>query len=307
MAKSYLETFQDSQEQMFAAGVAPLVAMGAMNSAVAFVPTGSNSTVGFSDGEITYNIQRMKRAKAGDTPAQTGAAGDDLISFYNTAKKVDFETISTTRGAERSIVFSVDPDEEVDFGAPGGHARVIGARTKSRLIEGEEKALASVVAAGADAGTLTASPAMVDTLTDAIYDIEEISDEFKHYSENVAVLIHPRLAKIFADVQGTQYSMGTNTFGAGFKGAFMYNGITFIPHKILNSIAGKSAGVVGAIVMDMEAYANAGLNTGVTEFDDRLGGKRFVGHRYSELDIVVDPSRIKIFDFANTATAKVND
>ena len=304
MAKKYLEVFQDSQESLIAAGIAPLLAVGVTNSAISFEPTGSAQ--GLGTGAITYNIQREKRGKAVALPTPTGQAGDDIVAIMNTSQKVEFDTISTTRGAERILAFDIDPGEEFDFGSAEGHAKVISLRTKQRLVEGEEQALTKVVAAGAAEGTVT-SANVVDELTGGIFAIEELSDDFKHFSEEVVVLIHPRLAKVFADLQGVEYSMGTNTFANGFKGAFMYNGTTFIPHKILNSIAGKAAGVVGAIVMDKEAYANAGLAKGLTEFDNSLVGKRIVGHRYSELDIVVDPSRIKIYDFANTATAKVND
>ncbi len=88
MAQKYLEIYLDSAETQYDTGLLPVLSLAKQNGAVSFVPIkGSQTRVG-NAGDPQYAIQRMKRVKGGDAPAQTGKAGDDLVAMYNQAQRV---------------------------------------------------------------------------------------------------------------------------------------------------------------------------------------------------------------------------
>lgn len=194
--------------------------------------------------------------------------------------------------------------------------------TLNTLMAGEEEALQKV---WDTAGNATAVKLAVpttdaeratlrDTVADAVEQVQLLVDDFKAYSSNVIVLIHPTLARAFETVHGVEYQGAPDTFpmGAAAK-RFLFNGVTYYVNSLLNAIAGAAATeVAGLIVMDAEAYANSGLGTGeLTPLDFTFAGQRVIGHEYAYLDITLDPVRIVKFEMtlptAGKASKKVND
>ncbi len=311
MAKKYLNLFRDSAETAYATGQLPLMGLAALNKGVKF--NAVTPAAGDTSNTIQYVIQRMKRAKAGAAPAKTGKAATDAVALLDTAQKVDWESVNVMAGAKRSLVFNVSPFEEIDpLEDASAFNSTISNMTENRMFEAEELATAKVYGAG----TLSATKLVVDgtkdievvkALQDAVSNIELLVDDFKAYSQGVAVIVHPTVAKAFSRVQGQGYTTGTNTFPEGLGKGFRYDGIDYFVSPILNTIAGKAATeVAGAIVMDMEAYANSGLETSVKEFDQELADERFVGHTYHELDAVIDAARIATFEMTLPKGAKAS-
>ncbi len=218
---------------------------------------------------------------------------------------------------KRSLVINVSPFEEVDpLEDASAYNGVIANAVKNRLFEAEELALTKVIAAGAantvfaKADLAATDEAAVKQIQDLITGIQLYVDDFKAYSENVVVLVHPEVAKIFSRVQGQSYSTGTNTFPEGLGKGFRFDGIDFFVSPVMNAILSDSTTgtekVAGAIVMDAEAYANSGLEKTVKTFDQQLADERFIGHTYHELDVVVDKERIAILELSKPAKAGVS-
>lgn len=317
MSKKYLEVFTDSAETQYASGVTPVLSVAALNTGVSFSP------VMQSNGDATvknsiYAIQRMKRIKAVDSPmnsiataesSQGSKFGDDLVAGLNALTKVEWDTVETTTGKEEIIGVTVEPNEEYSIlEDASAYERPIANKVKNTLIAMEEAAIAKLVAVKTPAALkITTAQDAANGIMDEVFKIEELVDDFKAYSDGIVVFIHPRIAKLMGELEGQGYSLGTNTFPTGKGKSFTYQGIEFFQTPVLNAIAGSAAGKVpAAIVMDKEAYANAGLTESMTPFDDKYMGTRVVGHRYYFLDAVVDPARISVLEFDNTASKKVN-
>lgn len=180
--------------------------------------------------------------------------------------------------------------------------------TSNRLFEAEEKALETVIKA------VTATE--LDTTTDAktveaieakVEELQLLVDDFKAYSNGIVVLVHPTIARKFAKIQGQSYYQGTNTFPEGFNNGFRYNGVDYFVNPLMNAVASTTGKIAGAIVMDKEAYANQGVENGITQINQVIGDTRFVGHTYRELDIVVDKARIAVLEFTATKGKSVNE
>ncbi len=317
MAKKYLELFRDSAETQYASGIFPLLSLAALNEGVRFDKVTPSQTRTGNTGKAQYAIQRLKRLKAGDAPAQTGKAGDDLLALYNTSQKVDWDTVTTLSTSKRALLVDTEKFDSVDIlEDASAFSGAIANITKNRMVEAEELATAKVFAGASNAAsapvlTETSTPEeVVSAIDPLISGIQLLVDDFKAYSDNVDVIIHPRLAKKFALLQGQGYAQGTNTFPNGLGQSFTYDGINFYVSPILNAIESttNAGNVAGAIILDREAYANSGLEKSLVEINETRLDKTFFGHLYHSLDIIVDPSRVKVVEFTPTALSKkVND
>ena len=307
MAKTYIQTFAASAETAYATGITPLMGLATLNKSVRFTPLQKSK---YTTDNGKYTIQRLKRIKATDLPAATGKAGDDHIARLNASKKIDWTSIETQTAAEKNIAINIEPNEEFDLtNVPADFNRPMTDMITNTLVEGEELAVAKVIAGAATKADidLTDADGTVLKIEEEIQRIELLVDDFKAYSDNVIVLIHPSVAKIFSKLQGQGYQTGTNTFPNGLGKSFRYDNIEFYESKILNAIPSSTDKVAGAIVMDREAYANIGITAGITPYDETNTGTRTVGHRYYGLDLVVDPSRISVLEMAQAnPTKKVN-
>lgn len=195
---------------------------------------------------------------------------------------------------------NVSPFEETDpLEDASKYAEVIANKTVNRLFEAEELATAKVAAVGTKLTLDVSSESKAaNQILGEVRKIQLLVDEFKAYSTGVAVLVHPIVADMFGKLQGQAYQMGTNTFPEGLGNGFRYQGVDFYVSPILNAIEGSAAGkVIGAIVLDKEAYANYGLENTTKEFDQMFADERFLGHTYHELDAVVDAKRIAVLEF----------
>ena len=309
MAKVYKKVFKDSAETQYASGIAPLLSLAKLNKGVKFSKIQQSNGVAGSISE--YAIQRMLRIKARDSglnkaadeaSADAGSFGTDFVAELDAMTKIQWDTVTTVTGKERIIGVYVDPKEEVsalDDAAP--YEKVITNKVKNTLIEGEEKAIAKLISA-VTPGTLaiTSAQAAADGIMAEVFKTQELVDNFKAYSDNVVVFVHPRVAKLMGELEGQGYQQGTNTFPEGKGKGFRYQGIDFFVSPILNSQGSTPAKVPGAIIMDAESYANAGIDNNMVPFDEKYLGTRVIGHRYNELDVVIDPSRISVLEITIT-------
>ncbi len=314
----YLKIFKDSAETQYASGVTPLMAFAALNEAIEFSPITPSQTRTGNAGNAQYAIQRMKRVKAKDAPAANASgAGSTLVDLYNTAQKVEWDTIDTMTGKKRSLLIDTEKFDHADIlEDASAFDRTIANKTKNLIIEGEELASQKVFDGASNAATAvvltTASTPQV--VADEIYglasSIQLLVDDYKAYSDKVICVIHPLLAKKLGELEGQGYQQGTNTFPNGVGNSFTYEGIEFYVSPILNAIESttNAGNVAGAIVLDTEAYANAGLEKSLVTFADTLADKTIFGHTYNELDAVVDADRIKVVEFTPIIKSKkVND
>lgn len=316
MAQDYLEIFLDSAETHYASGVTPLMSLSALNKGVKFIAVpieGSESL----NSNAQFIVQRTKRIKAEATAQDaTKGAGDNLVARLNKAKRLEWDSIETKAVNKMDFMVRMSKDQDMDILKGTPYETAISDGIKNTLIEAEEKATAIVYGAATASTTKlvvdgSKDKEIVQAIETAISEVELFVDDFKAYSNGVVVLVHPSVAKVFSRVQGQSYQTGTNTFPEGLGNHFRYAGIDFFVSPILNTVAGGAATeVAGAIVMDKEAYANAGYNALMKLFDQPYLDERIVGHSYGELDLVVDADRIKTFEMTLptglTKSKKVN-
>lgn len=316
MAQDYLKLYLDSSETHYASGVTPLMSLAQLNEGVKFiaVPIEGSET---ENGGDQFIVQRTKRIKAeASVQDATKGMGDNVLARLNKAKRLTWDSIATKAVNKQDFIVRMSKDQNMDVLEGTPYEKAIADGIKNTAIAAEEVATAKVFAAG----TKAASPLVVDgtkdaetvkAIQDAVSEVQLFVDDFKAYSNGVVVLVHPTVAKVFSRVQGQSYQTGTNTFPEGLGSHFRYDGIDFFVSPILNTIEGAAATeVAGAIVMDKEAYANAGYQKLMKEFDQVYLDERVVGHSYGELDLVVDSARIKVFEMTLptglTKSKKVN-
>lgn len=317
MAQDYLELFTDSAESHYNSGSSPLMALSSMNQGVKFtaVPIEGSETL---NDQPQILVQRTMRIKA-EATAQDAAvgAGTNFVNRVNKAKRLLWDTVTTAAGNKVDFLVRMSRDQDMDVLEGTPYEKAIADGIKNTIIASEESATAKVWGSVTAESTKlvvdgTKDEEVVTLVSDAISAIELFVDDYKAYSDSVIAIIHPVLAKVFARVQGQSYQTGTNTFPEGLGKGFRFDNIDFFESPVLNTIQGAAATeVAGIIVMDKEAYANAGYQTLLKQIDEKLLDERIVGHSYGELDLVIDDKRIKTFEMTLPTTIakskKVND
>lgn len=307
MAKSYFTLFSQSAETQYASGALPLMSLARQNQGVRFLVAPAQGDTANTGNQVV--VQRTKRVKAVDAPAHTGKAGTDAIALLDTAQKIDWDTVGTKTSTKRSLLVATLPNVEYDILEDAeAYQKPINEMTTNRLFEAEEKALKSVISSTTPVALdITTDAKTVEAIEAEVEKLQLLVDEFKAYSYGIVVLVHPTIARKFAKIQGQSYYQGTNTFPEGFNNGFRYNGVDYFVNPLMNAIETTAGKVAGAIVMDKEAYANQGVENGITQINQVIGDTRFVGHTYRELDIVVDKARITVMEFATTKGKLVNE
>lgn len=317
MAQDYLQLFRDSAESHYNTGSSPLMALSSMNEGVRFtaVPIEGSETV---NDQPQFLVQRTKRIKSEATAQDASVgAGTNFVNRVNKAKRLLWETVKTAAGNKVDFLVRMSRDQDMDVLEGTPYEKAISDGIKNTIIAAEENAEAQVWGSVTAESTKlvvdgTKDAEVVELVSNAFSAIELFVDDFKAYSDSTVALIHPVLAKVFARVQGQSYQTGTNTFPEGAGKGFRYDGRDFFVSPILNTIQGAAATeVAGIIVMDKEAYANAGFQMLLKQIDEKLLDERIVGHSYGELDLVIDDKRIKTFEMTLPTTIakskKVND
>lgn len=319
MAKTFQEIFLDSAETQYAAGAFPLSVIGTLNTAVNLIPVLSGNGASKSKGK--YEIQRPKRLKAFDrTDSQatdgSGSYGDDFVANLNAAKKEDWETVSIQTGVKRMIAIPMELNDEFDMSDAEAYTRTISNKSKNALIELEEKAIATIIAGASEVATTlkidgTENKELSQWLFEQVTAVELLVDDYKAGSDSVIVMIHPLVAKLFSDIKGVVYQTGPNTFADSFGGkAFVYKNITFVPNAHLNKFAPAAANsIVGAIILDTEAFTMVKPSETVQDFDTPLLDERVVGTSFYDVSGLVDPARVKVIAVPSgfTKSKKAND
>lgn len=298
--KSYFTLFSASAETQYASGALPLMSLARQNVGVRFLTAPAQGDTANTGNQVV--VQRTKRVKAVDAPAHTGKAGTDAIALLDTAQKIDWETIGTKTSIKRSLLIATLPNVEYDIlEDASAYEKPIAEMTTNRLFEAEEKALKSVISSvTATDLDVTADAKTVEAIEAKVEELQLLVDDFKAYSYGIVVLVHPTIARKFAKIQGQSYYQGTNTFPEGFNNGFRYNGVDYFVNPLMNAVEVATGKVAGAIVMDKEAYANQGVETGMSQINQVIGDTRFVGHTYRELDIVVDKARIAVLQISTS-------
>ena len=303
MAKEYIKYFEGSMETQYANKVLPITALGIMNDAVQFIqlPIPGSETGNSND---QYSIQRVKRLKAKDTVQDvTKGAGTNFTKRLDQAVKVEWESIDIAQGTKRDMIVEQSSKKQfADFLTnPANYNLAINQMLKNTMVEHEEKATHKLWNAVTASTTIldpaTKAQEVVDTINEAVLEIELLVDDYKAYSENVVVILHPRLAYMYAKLQGQSYHQGTNTFPKGFPKSFTYNNIEFYVSNILNTIQDSNGNTAGAIVYDKEAFKDAGANFNIRPYTTMLLDNYIAGHSYVFLQAIIDDARIKTFLF----------
>jgi hypothetical protein len=177
--------------------------------------------------------------------------------------------------------------------------------TKAQFIEHEERHMADIIGnIKIDKETITLKNTTTNKITpesielfmqkiiSKIDRITYLSDEYKHMTDDVVVLIHPKLCKYYADLQGRSYQTGTNTFGSGFKAGFRYDGIDYIPSKIFNSIQTKANHTLAAIILDREAVIDGGVDNYNQPLFQKFFNETYIGKSYAMITHQPFPNRI---------------
>lgn len=313
MAQTYKQIFKDSLETQYASGIAPLISLSQINQSIVMTPVAieGHGTANTTDQVV---IQRFKRLKAADSKLTDGPnkTGTDYIARLDTAQRVSWETIATKATVKRDLFVEIPMNLEYDpLQNAGPYFKVIGNITKNHLIELEEEATKALwVGASSNTdklawdGTVASAQTLANTIMDKVEALQMKVDDFKAYSTTMVVIVHPRIARAFASLQGQGYELGTNTFPEGFQGSFTYNHVEFYVSKIINTIDGAAATEVGgAIVMDRESFAATGPAFNYQEVDDKAIDVRVMGHTYGWINIVIDPSRIFAYEMTLPAGA----
>lgn len=312
MAKKYADIVLPFLETQYDEGNFPLTKIGLINPSVKFTPMLSPEGTSGTKGE--YRIQRAKRLKKVKVPL-TGAGGTDFVSKLNAMKRVDWETITTQTGDREYIGAPIDINEERDMNALVDLLTpTILNRAKNVFIDLEERALEKLQAV--DTAPLvstvkidgTENEKLAQELFEKYMSVKLFNDEFKVGSDAV-IIIHPLVAKLFSDIQGVVYQNGNNTFGERYKDSFVYKNTTFIPHNQMNVLTASTAGhIVGAIILDKEAFAMAKPGETMVDFDQTFIEERFIGSAFWDVTAVIDNKRIKVVEYPSTfaKSAKVN-
>ena len=310
MAKEYIKYFEGSMETQYGASILPITALGLMNTAVNFVklPIPGSET---GNTNPQFSVQRVKRVKAKDTVQDvTKGAGTNYTKRLDEATSIAWESIDITQGTKKDIIVKRSSQEQfADFLTnPENYDLAINNMIKNTMVEAEEKATSALWNAVTPETTIL-DPAnkaqeTADTITDAVLEVELLVDDYKAYSEKAVVIIHPKVAYIFAKLQGQSYYQGTNTFPNGFPKSFTYNNTEFYVSNLLNTIQDSNGNTAAAIIYDREAFKDAGANFNLRPFTDTLLDEYIVGHSYVFLQAVIDPARIKTFLFKPGTLAK---
>lgn len=314
MAKNINQVFQDARETMYAEGLTPLQTLTLNNRAVRFLPPAKDAHYG---ANLKYNIQRLKRIKAQDRPANTGKAGDDLVNLLNTAQKIDWETISTQAATPRSILLNMPKNESFDFDNVGSaQERTFSTLNRVRMLENEEQLLQLVLEKNGAAAKVDEEINLTD-LTEAIgdqfrnaiekgiYNIQFKTDEFKYFSDNVVVMAHPLVLRALARTREKLFAPDGNIFlngnDTGLKGSYQFDKTQVLSNSMLNVFEVEEIGSTGkikplVIILDAEALAQADPSLRMSLFDDSAIKRDVVnkGITYDEILKLIDPTRIHI-------------
>ncbi len=324
MAQNYAQFFQTAKETAYDSNTLPLMRLSALNQAVNFqVLPAPGQTANTANQMVVHRLNRIK-AIASPVQDQNDGLGSNMVAKLDAASRLTWDSLGTKRAALQQIAIVIPKNAELDLdNLDDAYGKSVADMTTNTMIAGEEAALQNVWdGAGNTTVTKIAAPTddasretLRDTIAQTIEQIQLKVDDFKAYSDKVVVLIHPTLARAFETLHGVTYYQAPDTFtnGASSK-RFVFNGVTFYVHNLLNAIAGAAATEVGgAIILDSEAYANSGLGIAgeITPLDFQFAGDRVIGHQYAYLDLVIDPTRIVKFELTLptglTASAKVND
>ncbi len=336
MAKTFLTFFKDYAFKQFISLRYPLTSIATRNMSFNLLPVQGTET---TNNSPQYNIQIEKRIKWKDsveTPLEdqekTEASGrqkggTNFISRLNNAVLVQWETQTTKISGKRELIVRGKKNYQKNWTLSPTEEKHVASLIKSEFIEHEERIMDSVwqhneitkktLSLKDKDGKITSASieAFMAEITKAIDTIEYTSDEYKHMTEDVIILLHPKLAKYYADLQGRNYHLGTNTFGSGFLNGFHYNGHDYITSKIFNSMETDSTNnaekTLAAIILDKEAILDAGVDTNNQNLNQQLFNDSYTGKSYAMLTHIVFPNRIAAFDISQSeliaATPKVSD
>lgn len=305
MAKKLSRVIKVAKTTTYANISTALVLAASMNSTVDFsIIQKPNGTAGDLSVSADYQIQRMKRIKAKNIANPNTGTTAAALAALDTFSKYDWESIGVATGTLRGIGLQLSQNEKFDADNVGeGHAKVISDSTRVEAIERKEQLLTEIID---NAGTTEALPApsagttpIFDALTKHGRKIQLLVDDYKHFTEDVIIVIHPTVADYVAKEMGQEFNNEAPIYKTGFTAKNSINGIPVLIDPSLNKFnGGNETNKVGAIVADVESFAFKAGNE-KKDVDVDLGLTRYVGTYFYSIAKLVDPARVAKLTFSN--------
>lgn len=299
MAKSFNQVYVSAKETAYADATLALPLLAAANKTVTLSPVfKSNGVIGTTS---QYNIQRLKRGKVkavANANANTTASALAILDSFQT---LDWETVSVATGVKKSIGLKLSVNEEFDINSVGdANADRIATDVKAVAVERAESLLTTVIGASASVefDDTSATPIQwLDEIDADVLKLQTMSDDFKHGTQNMIMVMHPKLIKMLSRVVGTQFQNEAAIFGTGLGSKFSYNGMPIVEDVNLSKTFSDGAATpkvlankIGYVLLDVESIYFEAANE--TPIDYTLADTRFVGQTFYEVGGVIDNSRI---------------
>lgn len=322
MAKEFNKIVEAIKETTYAQDTYALTVLASLNPVARFIPLAQAGGGNLGSGKaVEYWLQRQKRikSKAASTAAK---AIDRVIANYGNASKLEWETIEAYTPLKRNIELNISKNEEFDIDNVGSaYEKAIQDMWTATAVERKERLFEAVFfsktkAQSADSADTGA--ALYDEIAGKVEDIKLLSDDYKHGTDNVIIVLHPTVARLIGKEKANWESQTpSDIFGTGLTTRFSINGTPVVVDSTLNKKFLPKDGTAGTdekqfayLILDIESIAFK-AEAEETPYDDTFQDERFVGKIFYDMQAVVDADRIEVAalpaSLNKTATKKVHE
>lgn len=301
MAKKFNKVIKTAKSKVYGSQDNILTVLASANSQVNFSPALKPGQVMGSTPDVNYQVQRPKRVKGKEiTTSHSPGTTSDGLAILDGFSGADWETVEFGTGKLKVVGVKMGLNEEFDADDLGEtHARSLATAVQSIAPTRLEGLLEKIDADIASWTTLAKTDlrGQIQTLRLAI---QLLVDDYKHFSDNQVVFLHPLLVHLIEKEIGQEFRNEAPIYGTTFTSQFSVGGTPVVPLPSLNKYDGEdNLNIFAGFIMDVEALAFK-ADPVKAMIDNKIALTRYVGQAFYDIFGIVDKARITKLQMAKS-------